>query len=100
MRVVLACLKGICEDEMWVYYAIVVEAKKKIIWDCKEEYDRKTDLSAFDHCVGDFERLCGVPKLKRLDFRLSGNRDQRPRKMALEKKAERIATRRHKVAMI
>lgn len=66
--VFLVDLKGVREDETEVGHVIVVDAIKKIIWDCVQEYGLNLDSYVFNHCIGEGERFCAVTKLKRLDI--------------------------------
>lgn len=65
-------------------HLIVVDASRKIVWDCTEDYGPKMDLLVFDHCVDDDAQYCVVLELKRLTEQPIGKRDQKLEKLIEE----------------
>lgn len=89
-------LNDVREDDTEIDHVIVVDACKKPVWDCVEEYGPNMDPSLFDHFAGDDAKLRAVTEQKRLDVHPVGKRDQKVLKTDPEnRKEKRIAARRH-----
>lgn len=63
----VVCLNGVQKDKTEVDQVVVVEAGKKVAWECVEEYVLNMDPSVFNHCVCEDEWFRTVNKLKRLE---------------------------------